>query len=92
MRVVNSAKMKYKINPSEIKQISTRFNSCRDLKIEHPALDAGGKNDFALNLYVTNFVECDLNCVWTCLSTFKTITSFEVIEQLQNPLMYLKCI
>ena len=62
------------------------------MKIIHPALDAGGKNDFALKLGIENFIESDLNNYFYTLGKYKTITSFEVLEHLQNPLLYLKSI
>lgn len=84
---------KYKVQPSGLDNVSVRFRStAKRVKIEPPALDAGGENDFAKALGINDFVPHDLNEDWHTAWTMETITSFEVIEHLQNPLLYLWCI
>ena len=81
---------KYKVLPSV--KMGVRYSSIRklNLSIKHPAIDAAGHNSFAINLGITDFIEQDLNLPF--LVNAKTITSFEVIEHLQNPLLYLTSI
>jgi len=81
-------KNKYKVEPSD--KMGGRFRSVKGLPIKEPAIDAAGFNLFAVNLGVTSFIEQDLNDSF--LVSAKTITSFEVIEHLQNPLLYLRSI
>lgn len=88
---------KYRVTPSSHKNSSVRFGSVdRILKygITMPTLDADGPNAFskALGIDRTLNVFTDLNEQWKVPRVFMTITSFEVIEHLQNPLLYLKCI
>jgi len=84
---------KYKVNPStELKYLSVRFNSVKHLDLIKPVLDAGGENDFAKELGINNFISGDLNYAKFFQDEYKTITSFEVIEHLQNPLIYLRSI
>lgn len=81
---------KYKVNPSSISKAKTRFNSTTEkVCLIEPVLDAGGRNEFALKMGITNFMDGDLNYAFGLHSYYNTVTSFEVIEHLQNPLLYL---
>lgn len=86
-------KNKYRVEPSTVQQNKRRFKSIKRLTIIPPALDAGGENDIAKALGIHEFVEVDLNWAWRILhKKFNTVTSFEVIEHLQNPLLYLSSV
>jgi hypothetical protein len=80
----------YKVTPSGIGMNKRRWKSIKNLKIDVPALDACEPNEIALKYGITHFAEGDFN--WEFVAEWKayrTITSFEVIEHLQNPLFYL---
>jgi len=87
---------KYRVMPSS--EISVRFKSTSKMVkrygLFHPSLDAGGPNPFAESICVERCLDkdCNLNEFWSVPGKFYTITSFEVIEHLQNPLLYLDCI
>ena len=76
----------------------TRFKSTLKMVnkygLYHPSLDAGPPNIFAAAIGAQDTLdkEIDLNDAWGRPEQFYTITSFEVIEHLQNPLLYLRCI
>ena len=88
---------KYKVTPSPVENSSIRFKSTlRAVKkygIEHPSLDADMPNMFgsAIGVKETLSKHIDLNRHWS-RANYQTITSFEVLEHLQNPLLYLTCI
>ena len=87
----------YKIEScTDFNRFKKRYKETRKkLILKAPVLDACSENFFAKLLAITNFTKGDLNfnTDFTCnKSTFQTITSFEVIEHLQNPLTYLKSI
>lgn len=88
---------KYRVIPASVDLNSVRFGSVDErmkYKVTHPALDADGPNPFSKALGITRTLSEDvnLNYWWNMRGCFITITSFEVIEHLQNPLLYLKCI
>jgi hypothetical protein len=79
----------YKVTPTTKENTRTRETRKR-VNIRFPALDAGPRNWFAESLGVSEFNEFDLN--WSAfygVKPYKTMTSFDVIEHLQNPLYYL---
>ena len=86
-------KNKYKVLPSGIKSISVRAKSTSNkIRISQLAFDADGPNELAESLGVKfNLGDTNLNKKWS-REGFNTITSFEVLEHLQNPLLYLQCI
>jgi len=87
------SKNKYRVNPSNVKDVSVRFNSVKKLiNVYGSVLDAGGENDFAKALGIKSFIVSDLNYPFTTSYKYDLVTSFEVIEHLQNPLIYLESI
>jgi len=56
--------------------------------IIHPAIDCGEKNALSRKLGIKKNTAWDLNWYWHTSNKFKTITAFEVIEHLQNPLLF----
>jgi len=88
---------KYRVLPKDIKSSSVRFRSIKREMEKYSiktALDADGPNLFALKLGIMASLDrtIDLNRKWDFKKQYDTITSFEVIEHLQNPLLYLECI
>jgi SAM-dependent methyltransferase len=82
---------KYRVTPyNDLKKASVRFTSVKHLDIILPALDAGWINRFAQALGIHEFVRGDLNFVKFPRPRYNTVTSFEVIEHLQNSLFYLQ--
>ena len=83
----------YRVEPSGIKDNKRRFMSLRKRlpEILHPSLDACEPNPIGLALGMEGFASGDFN--WTLQTEwddYQTVTSFEVIEHLQNPLLYLR--
>ncbi len=60
-------------------------------KISHPSLDIGSKNFIGSILNIEdNTIDCDFN--WSVMAPeikYKTITCFEVIEHVMNPLAFM---
>ena len=88
---------KYRVSPGDPKYSEIRFKSTkRELEKYNIgiALDADGPNLFSLKLGITSSLDrlTDLNRKWDLKKQYDTISSFEVIEHLQNPLLYLDCI
>lgn len=57
--------------------------------VKSPSLDADQPNYLGQLLKVDEFAYWDLNWPWPHNKKYKTIVSFEVLEHLQNPLLYL---
>ncbi|NOY58931.1 MAG: class I SAM-dependent methyltransferase [Calditrichaeota bacterium] len=57
--------------------------------IIYPALDCGPPNVLARKLGIKQNTDWDLNWTWPeMIPNYRTITAFEVIEHLQNPLLF----
>ena len=82
----------YKVKASNVNKNSRRYKSIERLPLHPSTLDAGCENKMALSLGITNFINTDLNYKFSTKKKHNTVTSFEVIEHLQNPLTYLESI
>jgi len=87
--------IKYQLNdvmtPEYRESINTRFReTVKRVKIIEPSLDIGEPNSISKYLEIKKNTNFDLNWEWPVSEKFRTITCFEVIEHVENPLMLMK--